>query len=220
VDVAPVAGATRPVAVVPRPLSAAGALLVALGAAAWTAAIGALAVWRHNAFLSHRFDLGNMVQAVWSTTEGRVLEMTDGETGVQVARLTSHADPALVLFAPLWLLHAGPESLIVGQAAALAAGAYPVVRLGLKYTGSGFGAGLLAGWYLVFPWVVWNAFNDVHVSTLAIPFLLYAIWFLDEHHLGRFALFVCGTRSGTAAASPASRSSWAAPPGPRSASPS
>jgi uncharacterized membrane protein len=50
------------------------------------------------------------------------------------------------------------------------------------------GAALLGAWYLAFPWILWNAINDVHPVTLAIPLLLYAIWFLDEHRLGRFAL--------------------------------
>ena len=61
--------------------SAAGVALIVTVAAAWTAGIGTAAIWRHDQFLSHRFDLGNMVQAVWSTAEGRPLEYTHGSTG-------------------------------------------------------------------------------------------------------------------------------------------
>jgi uncharacterized membrane protein len=187
--VAPVTATSRaPATVGSRPLTATGALLVAIGAAVWTGCVGALAVARHNAFLSHRFDLGNMVQAVWSTSQGRPLDTTEAITGEQIVRLAVHVDPALVLYAPLWWIHPGPESLIVGQAAAVAAGLYPVVRLALKYTASRLCAALLGCWYLAFPWIVWSAFNDVHAVTLAIPCLLYAIWFLDQHHLGRFAV--------------------------------
>ena len=85
------------------------------------------------------------------------------------------------LLAPLWWIYPGPELLLIVQAAALAAGIYPAVRLALKYTESALVAGLLGAWYLVFPWIVWNAFDDFHPVTLAIPLLLYAIWFLDEH---------------------------------------
>ena len=172
-----------------RPLSLRGLALLGFGAATWTVAIAALAVWRHDHFLSHRFDLGNMTQAVWSTSQGRFLETTDGLTGEQVTRLVAHIDPALVLFVPLWFVVPTPESLIVMQAAALATGVYPVVRLALKYVGSPVAAGLLGAWYFAFPWIVWNALNDVHPVTLAIPLLLYAIWFLDEGRLGLFALF-------------------------------
>jgi uncharacterized membrane protein len=154
----------------------------------WTALVGAAAVWRHDQFLSHRFDLGNMVQAVWSTTQGHPLEMTDAATGEQITRLGAHVDPILVFFAPLWLIHPDPTTLIVAQAAMLASGIYPVVRLALKYTESALATSLLGAWYLVFPWVVWNAFDEVHPVTLAIPLLLYAIWFLDEHRLWPFGI--------------------------------
>jgi len=40
----------------------------------------------------------------------------------------------------------------------------------------------------VFPWVVWEAFDDFHPVTLAIPLLLYSIWFLDQHRLWLFAV--------------------------------
>jgi uncharacterized membrane protein len=168
-------------------LTRADALVLTTAAAVWTAAVGALAVWRHDHFLSHRFDLGNMVQAVWSSAHGRLLEMTDATTGEQTARLAAHVDPALLLVVPFWWAHPEPATLIVVQAAALAAGVYPVARLALAHTGSRQVAWLLSAWYLAFPWVLWNAINDFHPVTLAIPLLLYAIWFLDQHHLGRFA---------------------------------
>jgi uncharacterized membrane protein len=160
-----------------------------LGAAAWTAVVSALAISRHEGFLSHRFDLGNMVQAVWSTTQGRPLDMTDGTSGEQINRLAAHVDPILVLFTPFWWIHPAPETLIVVYVAALAGGVYPVVRLALKHTGSSLAAGLLGVWYLTLPWVIWIGLNEVNPMSLALPLLLYAIWALDEDRLGRFTLF-------------------------------
>ena len=169
-------------------LPAPGYALVAAAVGSWAAAVGGLAVWRHEQFLSHRYDLGNMVQAVWSTTQGRPLEMTDGVDGEQISRLAAHVDPILVLLAPFWWLHGSPTTLLVLQALALAAGVYPVVRLALTYTESRLAGGLLGAWYLVFPWMVWGAFDEFHPVTLAIPLLLYAIWFLDRHRLVPFAV--------------------------------
>jgi len=169
--------------------SPAGLGLIVAAAAAWTAVLGAAASWRHNQFLSHRFDLGNMVQAVWSTTQGRPLEMTDAATGEQITRLGAHVDPILVLVAPLWWIYPSPETLLVVQAAALAAGLYPAVCLALKYTHSTVVSFLVGAWYLVFPWTVWVVFDEFHPVTLAIPLLLYAIWFLDDSRFGFFAVF-------------------------------
>jgi uncharacterized membrane protein len=190
----------RPVA-----LTAAGYGSIVAIAAVWTAAVGALAVWRHDHFLSHRYDLGHMVQAVWSTAHGRPLEFTDGATGDQIVRLAAHVDPILVLLVPFWWVLPTPETLILVQAAALAAGVYPVVRLALKHVGSTLGAAFLGLWYLAYPWVVWNALNDVHPITFTIPLLLYSIWFLDEGRLGRFAVFaglalMCGELVGVTVA--------------------
>lgn len=163
-------------------------LLVVAAATAWTLVLGAAAIWRHNRFLSHRFDLGNMVQAVWSTAAGRPLEMTDAETGEQIVRLGAHVDPILILLVPFWWLYSEPETLLVVQAGALAAGVYPVVRLALVHTRHRLVAGLCGIWYLTFPWVIWNVFDEFHPVTLAIPLLLYAIWFLDQDRLRPFCV--------------------------------
>ena len=46
-----------------------------------------------------RFDFGNMVQAIWSTAQGRPLQVTN-VSGDEVSRLSIHIDPVLALFAP------------------------------------------------------------------------------------------------------------------------
>jgi uncharacterized membrane protein len=173
-----------------RPVARNAVVIVAVvGAAVWTAVVGAAAIWRHNQFLSHRYDLGNMVQAVWNTAHGRILFTTEGETGQEMVRLGAHFDPILVLFTPAWWVHPAPETLIFAQAAVLASGVYPVVRLAQAHLDSQVAASLLGVWYLAFPWIVWNAFNDFHPITLTIPLLLYCVWFLDQRRLGRFWVF-------------------------------
>lgn len=169
-------------------LDASGVGLIVLAVAAWTAVVGGIAVWRHTQFLSHRADLGSMVQAVWSSTQGRPLEVTD-ISGEQVARLAGHVDPILVLYTPVWWAYPSPVAMIVAQAAVLAAGVYPVIRLALKHAGSRLAAALLGAWYLAIPWIVWLAFAELNPLTLSLPFLLYAIWFLDEHRLVPAVLF-------------------------------
>ena len=49
-------------------------LLLSAATAAFAAGFAALAVLRHLAYSTGRFDLGNMTQAVWSTAHGRFLE--------------------------------------------------------------------------------------------------------------------------------------------------
>ena len=80
--------------------------------AAYAAGFSALSILRHRAFSTGRFDLGNMVQAVWSTAHGHPLQIT-GLRGDQVSRLGAHFDPILAAFAPLWLLWPSPDLLLV-----------------------------------------------------------------------------------------------------------
>ena len=141
-----------------------------------------------------RFDLGNMVQAVWSTTRGRPLEMTDA-TGEQMVRLGAHADPFLVLLAPLWVLWPSPLSLAFAQVAVVAAGALPVFWLARRHLGSEAAAGILAFAYLAYPWIATSAVGAIHPVTFAVAFLLFAIWCLDTDRLWLFAVFATLTMS-------------------------
>jgi uncharacterized membrane protein len=134
-----------------------------------------------------RFDLGNMVQAVWSTAHGRPLEMTL-LSGEQAVRLASHADPILVLFAPFFVLWPSPLLLAGAQIVVCALGALPVFWLARRHLESEKAAALLAVAYLAYPWLTWTALDAMHPVTLAIPLLLYAIWFLDSDRLWAFAV--------------------------------
>lgn len=159
-----------------------------LAMSTFAALFGALAVLRHRAFGSGRFDLGNMTQAVWSTANGDLLSVTDVH-GEQISRLGSHFDPILALLAPLWLIWPSPELLLVVQAVAVAAGALPVFWLARAHLDSERTAAALAVAYLLYPPVQWLTASDFHPVSLATPLLLFAWWFLDERRLLPFALF-------------------------------
>ncbi len=166
----------------PRPVIVLWTALVA-----FAAGFGSLSVLRHLAFNTGRFDLGNMVQAVWATAHGDVLSVTDLR-GSQISRLGAHFDPILAAFAPLWWLWPDPTMLLVVQAAAIALGAWPVFLLARKHLDSewaGLGFGLA---YLLYPPTQWLALNEFHPVALAAPLLLFAFWYLDEDRLVAFSL--------------------------------
>jgi uncharacterized membrane protein len=155
---------------------------------AYAAAFAALSVLRHRAFETGRFDLGNMVQAVWSTAHGHPLQITNLH-GAEVSRLGAHVDPILVLFAPLWWIWPHPSLLLTVQALAVALGALPLFWLARKHTGSDDAALGFSLAYLLFPATEWLTLNEFHPIALACPLLLFAIWYLDEDRLLPFAFF-------------------------------
>jgi uncharacterized membrane protein len=161
--------------------------LVLAGAAAWVAAFAALSVLRQKAFFTGRFDMGNMVQAVWSTAHGHPLRMTDLH-GEQISRLGAHVDPILVVLAPLWWIWPSPYLLLVAQALAIGLGTLPVYWLARKHLRSSRAALGFACAYLLYPATGWLALNEFHPVALATPLLLFAFWFLDEDRILPFAL--------------------------------
>jgi uncharacterized membrane protein len=162
--------------------------LLAGAVTAYAAGFAALSSLRHEAFITGRFDLGNMVQAVWSTAHGDPLRMTSLH-GDQISRLAAHVDPILVLFAPLWWIWPSPHMLLAVQAVVVALGAVPVFLLARKHLASQRAALGFAIAYLLYPATGWLTLNEFHPVALATPLLLFAFWYLDEERLLPFALF-------------------------------
>lgn len=150
-----------------------------------------LSLARHTAFQSHAFDLGNMDQAVWNTLHGHLLRFTDMDVGhtVLTSRLAIHVEPLLLLFAPLYLIHSGPETLLVAQSVIVATGAVPAYLLAR--------AALARVWislafpfaYLLHPSLQNVLLDDFHAVALSAAFLLWAIYFLCRARMVPFALF-------------------------------
>ena len=153
-----------------------------LGGAVAFAVVFALLSWlKYRAYMDARFDLGNMVQAVYNTAHGHFLEITTGELKPrQMSRLGSHVDPILALFALPWLVWPSPVMLLVLQAVIVATGAWPAYRLGTRVTRDPRAGALLAGAYLLYPALGFLVLNEFHPVALATPLLLWAFLYLEE----------------------------------------
>jgi len=141
-------------------------------------------------YMAPRYDLGNMVQTVWSTSHGHFMHMS-GWSGGDISRLGFHLDPFLALLVPLWWIWGNPVVLIAAQALALVSGVFPVYWLARKYVADSRLAVAFGIAYLLYPATQFNTFTPIgiHAVSFATPLILYAIWFLDENRLILFALF-------------------------------
>lgn len=166
--------------------------LYVIAAAVLFAAIYALLSWlKYRAYMDARYDLGNMVQAVYNTAHGHFLEITSGDLKPrQMSRLGSHVDPILALFALPWLVWPSPVMLLTAQAAIVATGAWPAYRLGTRATRDPSAGALLAGAYLLYPALGFLVLNEFHPVALATPLLLWAFLYLDEGRWVRAAIFL------------------------------
>jgi uncharacterized membrane protein len=173
--------------------------VVYAGTAAYAALFVFAAVVHYVEFKTGRFDAGDMVQAIWNTLHGHFLESTTLQ-GHQTSRLGAHVDPFLLLFVPLFWITSSPLILPIVQALAVASGALPVFWLARKHLGSPRAAGQFAFAYLLYPATQFNAFTNAdgfHSVSMAVPLVLFALWFLDEDRLFPFAvlaLLAAGTK--------------------------
>jgi uncharacterized membrane protein len=155
---------------------------------AWGVGLAFVSAVHYERFGDRKYDLGNYVQAIWSTAHGHFLDVTE-VGGTQVSRLGIHVDPIIIVFAPLWRIWPSPVLLLVCQAVALAVGALPLFWLGQKHLPRERDAAFLATAYLLCPNVGWSAVADFHPVCFAVPSLLFAMWYLDESRYLPFALF-------------------------------
>ncbi len=165
-----------------------GVVIVCAAAAVFAAYFIWLCLLRYEAFATARFDLGNMVQAVWSTAHGHFLETTDSP-GRQISRLGIHVDPILALFAPLWWIWSTPKLLLVAQTLIVASGALPVYWIGRRWLRDWRVAAACAGAYLLYPPLQWAVIFDFHPVTLATPLLMWCIWAIEEDRPVWLAVF-------------------------------
>lgn len=149
--------------------------LVIVLAAVWAAVFSWLSVARHDAWWTGRFDLGNMVQAIWNTAHGDVLMATNA-AGDQVSRLGSHVDPLLLVLVPFQMVTDSAVPLLVAQAVFVAAGAIPAFLLGRMWLGDDRLAVAGAVMWLLYAPIQWAVVTDLHAVTLAAPLLMLAIW--------------------------------------------
>ena len=167
------------------------ALYVIAGAVLF-AVIYALLSWlKYRAYMDARYDLGNMVQAVYNTAHGHFLEITSGDLKPrQMSRLGSHVDPILALFALPWLVWPSPVMLLVAQAVIVATGAWPAYRLGTRVTRDPNAGAFLAGAFLLYPALGFLVLNEFHPVALATPLLLWAFLYMDEDRWIGAAVFL------------------------------
>jgi uncharacterized membrane protein len=152
--------------------------------------VGQHTLVRYHAYRAQAFDLGNMDQAVWNTLHGHPFRFTN--RGLDwygpPTRLGIHVEPILLLIAPLYLLHEGPETLLVLQTVALGLGAVPLFLLARRRLPTvPLVAATIACAYLLAPTLYGEALWDFHPVALATPLLLVALWALDG---GRYGWFV------------------------------
>jgi uncharacterized membrane protein/uncharacterized membrane protein YbhN (UPF0104 family) len=144
---------------------------------------------RHDHFYTGKFDLGNMAQTVWNTTQGRFFQFTNPDSVHNVSRLSTHADFILVLLAPLYALFPSPKTLLFLQTFVVGIGCFFVYWIARDKLKSKSIALAFAFSYLINPGVERANLYDFHAVTLATTFLLAMYYFYQKKRYILFGVF-------------------------------
>ncbi len=145
---------------------------------------------RHETFLSGRFDLGNMSQTVWNTSNGKIFLLTNPDGIEQISRLGVHSDFLLVLFAPFYFIWADPKVLLFFQSFALAVGGVFVYLIAKKILHDKTISLILGTSFLFNFWIHEENIFDFHAVTIATGLLLGAFYFLLKKRYLFFSVFL------------------------------
>ncbi len=162
---------------------------------AYIAYFTTLTFLRHANFISSRFDLGNMDQIIWNTSQGRFFQMTHPTGEINISRFVFHGDIFLVILAPLYWVLSSPYLLLFLQTVILALGALPLFWLGRDILKNKPIALVISFAYLMFPPMQRANIFDFHAVTLATTFIIFAFYYAYRKHYLPFALFALLTLS-------------------------
>lgn len=144
---------------------------------------------RFDNFYTGMLDLGNMTQAVWNTTQGRILAVTDPSNAATISRFATHGDFFLAFLAPLYAIWPNPKLLLFLQTVVLSLGAVFVYKISVHVLQERSLSLIFAIAFLLNPSVQRSNLYDFHAVVLATTFLLAAFYFMKIRRYGWFLLF-------------------------------
>lgn len=145
---------------------------------------------RFDNFYTGKFDLGNMDQTVWNTTQGRIFEFTNPNGTNIISRLAFHADFILVLVSPLYFIWSNPKMLLLLQTLVVSFGAVFVFLISKQVLKNRNISIALSIAFLLNPSLQFSNLYDFHAVVLATTFLLATFYFLIKKNYLFFTVFL------------------------------
>jgi len=161
-------------------------IIVALTAILYISYFSFFSITKHSNFFTGKFDLGNMEQTVWNTTQGRIFMFSNPDGATELSRLSAHSDFILLFFTPVYALYPSANLLLIIQTLVIGLGGFFVFLLSLQILKSKKLAVILSISYYLNYFIQEQNLFDFHAVSLATTFLLGAFYFLV---VKRYALF-------------------------------
>ena len=139
---------------------------------------------------SYYYDLGIMDQVVYNTSRGRFLEMTNQTFLKNMSRFAIHFDPILAFFAPFYWLWSSFEVLLIGQVLIVGLGGIAIFLLANLIIKDKKISFIFVLFYFLNFNIGRSLLFDFHAITLAIPLLLFSLYFYHQKKYFFYYLFI------------------------------
>ena len=137
-----------------------------------------LAVSKFHAFTTEMVDFGNMDQAIWNTTQGRLLEATQLHAPyANASRLSIHVEFVYLVLSSVYAALPHAQVLFFLHTLALAVSIALFYLIALEILGGRTQALILTLCFSLFPALHFIALFDVHGEIFGLPFLLASYYY-------------------------------------------
>ncbi|MCI0516051.1 DUF2079 domain-containing protein [candidate division KSB1 bacterium] len=152
----------------------------------YTLGMSYLSILRFESFHASTYDLGIMLQTIWNTANGHLLQESINMGYPMMRFWMAHWEFIYLIFAFFYWCCSSPYTPLVLQSLIVAVGVLPIYWQA-RDTYQNAKIGLLFGLsYLMYPALQNANLFDIHGLTLAAPFLAFCFYFL---HRGQYRMF-------------------------------
>ncbi len=129
-------------------------------------------------------DIGNMLQPIYNTGQGRFMQFS--KFGEQVNRFSMHQEFIYLLFVPLVRLFRSGCTLLIVQSFLIGFSSVAIYKIAFLKSGDRARSSLFGAMFLLYPPLLHAGMFEFHGDTLAVFFICYALYF---YFSGKKALF-------------------------------
>jgi len=159
------------------------------GIGLYIAGISYLSILRMESFSANVYDLGIMIQTVWNTSNGWILQESVN-MGVPMMRFwMAHWEFIYIPIAFIYKIFPSPYTILILQTLVVSSGALPIYWLAKERLNNERIALIFSSGYLLYPAIQNANLNDIHGVTFAAPFLMFAFYYLQKRKISLFAIF-------------------------------
>ena len=148
-----------------------------------------LSIIKFESFSASVYDLGIMIQTIWNTSNGWILQESINMGYPMMRFWMAHWEFIYIPIALIYKIFSSPYTILIVQSIVVSLGVFPIYWLAKEKLRNEIIAYVFSLSYLLYPAIQNANLCDIHGVTLAAPFLLFTFYYLQKRDIKLFTLF-------------------------------